>query len=64
MARNGRTGMSPLACFQSRRHVCKGHTLRSTVSLSYLQGRLIWCLSWDRISSDSSVTDPQVDQMH
>jgi len=43
MARNGRMGMGPLACPQSRRHVYAGHILRSTVSLFYLQGRLIRC---------------------
>jgi hypothetical protein len=43
MARNGMTGMSPLACFQSRRHVYKSRSLRSTVSPFYLRGRLIWC---------------------
>jgi hypothetical protein len=43
MARNGRTGMIALACFQSGHHVYVGHTLRSTVSLFHLQGTLIWC---------------------
>jgi len=43
MARNGRTSISPLAWFQSRCHVEKGHALRSTVGLFYLQGRLIRC---------------------
>ncbi len=42
MARTDRTGTRPLACTQSRRHVYKGRTLRSTVSPFYLQGRLIW----------------------
>ena len=43
MSRNGGTGTSPMACSQSRRHVCEGHTLRSTVSPFYLQGKLIRC---------------------
>jgi len=42
MSRNGGTGLSPMACSQSRRHVNEGHTLRSTVGWFYLQGKLAW----------------------
>jgi hypothetical protein len=64
MVRTGRTGTSSFACSHSRGHVHEGHLLRSTVSFCNLHGRSSGALSWDRMASDPSVADPQVDWVY